>query len=472
LEPTQATAALGIALAIQGPTMNKPNVTMDDLYLKANLLVSGIDFGASELMSELIAARKVRPGNGLYNYNRSSEKELRPRAPPGCGTESSASSEPVLKVLGQSNIQAPNEVWWSFNGARMMAEVRSNPSSQYRVEWLDGSAKLVNKDTETTIGPVDFPVQYNFNWKRTSHGAKMGEVVHIMGENALRVYPDMTCLMDKPGIKCRFCGVLPERGPLTDIQIQENIYESIVAAQDEMAVDHIFMSTGAFYDSKTNDFYAGIIAAIRRALRNPHAEVLFALTPPPKQRLDQVSKLIDAGLTDVSFNLEAWDDARWDLSNPQNLGTFKVRRGKKDHFYGFELVIARLGRGAAKSNFVGGLDTVESFGRGVDYLLDLGVIPSMTVFYLTPGSDWSDNGVNPCVEHFNRDPAGFLVESYLTLAEKTCAAGMKPHWARSNRISALELDAFAYLLGDPEPPSRVDDRRRAAEMSAAQVGAM
>ncbi len=435
--------------------MNNRNVTLGDLYLKANFLVSGIDFGAPEVMGELIAARKVRPGNGLYNYNRSTEK----------GSEPNVSSERVLRVLGQSNIQAPNEVWWNFNGARMMAEVRSNPSSRYRVEWRDGVATLVNKDRETAIGPVDFPVQHSFNWNRTSHGTKMGEVVHIMGENALRIYPDMTCLMDKPGIKCRFCGVLPERGPLTDTQIQENIYESIVAAQAEMPVDHIFMSTGAFYDRQTNDFYAGVIAAICKALRNPHAEVLFALTPPPKEKLDQITKLIDAGLTDVSFNLEAWDDARWDLSNPANLGTFKVKRGKKDHLHGFELVVARLGRGAAKSNFVGGLDTVKSFGQGVDRLLELGVIPSMTVFYLTPGSDWSDNGVNPCVEHFKRDPAGFLVESYLTLAEKTLATGMKPHWARSNRISALEVDAFAYLLDDPEPPSRVDDRRRAAQVS-------
>jgi|GEM_PF-6872124 len=434
--------------------MNKPNVTLDDLYLKANLLVSGIDFGAPEVMSELIAARKVRPGNGLYNYNRTEKR-----------SESNVSSERVLKVLGQSNIQAPNEVWWNFNGARMMAEVRSNPSSRYLIEWRDGAATLVNKDTQTGIGPIDFPVQHSFNWNRTSHGKKMGEVVHIMGENALRIYPDMTCLMDRPGIKCRFCGVLPERGPVSDTEIQENICESIVAAQAEMPVDHIFMSTGAFYDWKTNEFYVGVIAAIRRALRNPYAEILFALTPPPKQRLDQVSKLIDAGLTDVSFNLEAWDDTRWDLANPLNLGMFKVKRGKKDHFNGFEHVIARLGRGAAKSNFVGGLDTVESFAQGVDRLLEWGVIPSMTVFYLTPGSDWSDNGVNPCVEHFKRDPAGFLVESYLTLAEKTLAVGMKPHWARSNRISALEVDAFAYLLGDPEPPSRVDDRRRAAQVS-------
>ena len=169
------------------------------------------------------------------------------------------------------------------------------------------------------------------------YGNAYGNIVHPMGKNAIKIYPDMTCLMDKPSINAVFCGTLPKRrqdhttgDSISDERLIEETILAVKAAQKAMPIDHIFMSTGAFYDIPKTKFCAEIIRSIRETLHNPNAEILFALTPPPINKLEQIDLLIDAGVSDLSFNLEAWDDTLWELSNTDaHLGTFKVKEERK-----------------------------------------------------------------------------------------------------------------------------------------------
>ncbi len=419
-------------------------VFIEDLRLKADLLVQGVDFTFPGLIDILYSENRVRPGNGLYNYHRTNGL--------------SKDNRHGLTILGQSNIRVPNEIVWNQNSYGMRSEVRSNPLSDYRIILEGNSYFLTKKSKDSFTLSVDFPVQKKFNFKETSYGSLVGEVVHIMGENALRVYPDMTCAMDKPGVKCSFCGVLPKRRSLSDSQIIDELKESLNHALSDMPVDHIFMSTGAFYDNERTDFYSKIIQTIKDNLKNPHAEILFALTPPKKSNHSMLEKLIESGLTDVSFNLEAWDDNLWDIKNCVNIGSFKIQMGKKDHFDGYNLVTNLLGPGSAKSNFVGGIEGLETFFEGADILLDLGVIPSMTVYYPTPGSEWVIKGIDPRHIDFKKDPINYLLSANIGLAERIKSRGFKPHWARRNRISGLEVDSYSYIVGDSNITSRVEDR--------------
>lgn len=433
--------------------------TLDDLLLKADLLLKGVDFSAPGLMECLCDERKLRSGTGLYNYHR--EKS----------SSATISFTPALNVLGQSNSKAPNELIFPDFGYPFRAEVRSTPDSPYRVVSTNNLFILENKCTGKAIYRVDFPVQEPFNFAPGPYGTHLGAVVHPMGKNALRIYPDMTCLMDQPGIKCRFCGTLPKRRThpgtgefLSDEMIIQEIRFGISEAQKDMPVDHIFMSAGAFYNVEKTRFYAQVIEMMRETLHNPWAEILFALTPPPPQRVRQLDLLVEAGVSDMSFNLEVWDPRRWDLSGSDfHIGEFKVRRGKKDHFSAFKYTVEMLGPGSAKSNFVGGLEEHETLFAGADLLLSLGVVPSLTVYYPTPGAEWVESGIDPTTEGFRSNPALFLVEAYLGLAERTRNAGLRPHWAPENRISGLEWDALAFISNDADIRSRVEDKVKANE---------
>lgn len=425
-------------------------LTYDELYLKADLLAEGVNFSEKRLLERLALEKKVRSGTGLYNYHR--------------GNVASVKGIPLLQVFGQQNLVAPNEICFVGYDYPYTAEVRSNPKSKYSVKSENGNFILYKGNDPLKI--IDFPVQPDFNFSPSPYGNLYGNVVHQMGVNALRVYPDMTCLMDKPGIKCQFCGTLPKRRidkttnlPISAERLIDEILTGISLAQEQMPVDHIFMSAGAFYDIETTKFYAELIRGMRSVLRNQHAEILFAVTPPPIAKVDQVDLLINAGASDLSFNLEAWDETMWDKSNKSgNLGQFKVGRGKKDHFAAYERTIDALGKGSAKSNFVGGVERIETLFQGFDHLLAIGVIPSITVFYPTPGAEWVVNGIDPRTDFFKDDPAAYLVEAYTGLAERMKQSGYKPHWAKQNRISGLEWDTYCSVLGDPTISSRVEDK--------------
>lgn len=428
----------------------------NDLLLKADLLIEGVNFTTPGLMDFLADNNMVRAGTGLYNYNRAA-KEL---AGKSCKEAQSS---------GQNRVQAPNEILFPGYIYPFAAEVRANPKSPYRIV-RDANHFLLQKH-ERDVAVIDIPRQHDYNFVLSPYGNPYGNIVHRMGVNALRVYPDMKCMMDKPGIKCRFCGTLPQRRkdsttgePISDERLLEELALAVTAAQKEMSVDNIFMASGAFYSEKETLFFAEIIKTIKGAMSNKNAEILFVLSPPPISNTRQLDSLIEAGATDLSFNLEVWDDKRWDLANTDyHIGKFKVSRGKKDHFAAFKYTLDRLGSGSAKSNFVGGLESHESLFKGFDELFAVGAVPSITIYYPTPGAEWVNKGIDPTHEDFRANPAEFIAEAYMGLAERNLKAGVKPHWGKENRISGLEWDAYCYLAKDGTITSRAEDRLAAAQ---------
>ena len=67
---------------------------------------------------------------------------------------------------------------------------------------------------------------------------------------------------------------------------------------------------------------------------------------------------------------------------------------------------------------MGGVENLDTLFQGFDVLLEQGVVPSITVFYPTPGAEWVEANIDPRVPAFREDAAAYLVEAYMGLAER------------------------------------------------------
>lgn len=385
------------------------------MLIKAGLLSEGIYF-PEEILNELREKGLIMPdGTGLFRYGRK---------------------------------DSPNEMIIIFKDETYRVEVRplfNNDKSNFVLHKENGGFFIEDRLTGVKLS-VQFPLLPSYMAERTKNNVLMGTVMKPMGINWLRIYPDMRCdFAQKLEARCGFCGGIYKKADygLDDIE------ETIERAQKDMSISGIFMSTGAFKDKKRIEFYAEVIKTIRKLLPS---EIIFSLAPQINDECVRILYKAGSPNISLSYNLEVFDDSRWDTQDVNCLGIAKATLGKEFYMKAYDIAIKIGGRGNHKSNFVIGLESLDSLRNGVSNLSQIGVISSGTVYYPTPGSLWekmmkTDKNFYPLVSEFKDSLTRrqFIVDSYIIMAQVMAAYKLKPSWDRTSRISGLEWQAYDYL---------------------------
>jgi hypothetical protein len=103
-------------------------------------------------------------------------------------------------------------------------------------------------------------------------------------------------------------------------------------------------------------------------------EILVYTTPPSDPR--QVDKIFAAGADRISCSVEIWDEKIAKIVMPG-----KMRfTGRKRHLDCLQYIAEKYGPGKACSNFLIGVEPVESCLAGAEYLASLGVVPIASVW--------------------------------------------------------------------------------------------
>ncbi len=397
--------------------MNK-QALYDFMFLKAGLLAEGAYF-SPEILETLKAAGKITDGTGLFKYH--------------------------------NQDYAPNEFLLSYAGEIYRIEVRQKDSAEhtsFSVTQVDNAFFLFDRLTGCTY-PVAFPDLPSFEGTCTSSGKPIREIIRPMGPDFVRTDPDLRCEFASREERCRFCkATYVERLNIKNIS---DIVEAFQQAKLEMDIVGVFMSTGAFSNAPRTQFFADVIRIIRKEL--PSQQIVFALAPQvDRGNLNMLFESSNGNLI-LSFNLEAYDSRRWDANSPLCMGLGKTRRGRDFYFQAYNLALNIGGPGSVKSNFVLGLESLESLAEGVNRLAAMGVFSTGTIFYPTPGSFWqklmdTEPSFSPTVREFanHRSRREFAIQAYLILAEAALKHGLPLSWNRESRISGLEWQARDYLL--------------------------
>lgn len=223
----------------------------------------------------------------------------------------------------------------------------------------------------------------NPNAKRISKSGLLFEDISYMGHDRLRIYYRNGCWYKERGIGCQFCDIDNSIIPLPI----EDIKEVIDFYLEEPSLQHYLIGGGSdsSFDSMTK------ILEITKYIRAKCNKPIYLMMTPP-DNLDTLHMLHAAGITEVAFNLEVFNRMLAKKYMPGKgsipLDYYEVAFREAVRIWG--------NKGAVRSMMIVGLESKESFLRGIEYLCTLGVAPILSLLkpiastplhYLLPPSD-------------------------------------------------------------------------------------
>lgn len=191
--------------------------------------------------------------------------------------------------------------------------------------------------------------------------------ITYLGNDRLRVFHRAGCYFKDRGIGCGFCDVPKDERIFT----QEDIFQALDAYCDNSQIRHYLIGGGS---SSPDDDFAEI-EAITRHIRDFSGKPIYLMSLPP-QDITVLSKLRDAGITQVAFNLEVFDR---ELARRYMPGKGAIPLSTYEN--AFRAATELWGRrGDVRTIFVVGLETADSLLRGITYVAQMGVSPILSLF--------------------------------------------------------------------------------------------
>ncbi|MGE0192123.1 MAG: radical SAM protein [Planctomycetota bacterium] len=231
---------------------------------------------------------------------------------------------------------------------------------------------------------VALPPQPRFREATTTRGRRMGSI-GVMQGTYLGVYFGPTCANWKSPARdiCRFCSVGDNvaSGDETTDKTVEDVVETALAARDELGITFVHVNGG--YDDRGSYVarYVPLVEALRR-----RTGLLVGLQIPPLSSVEAYRALARAGVDNLSLCFELWDEARFGEVCPG-----KARRTPLAAFRdALAWCVRDVGFATVNGEMIAGLESVASSRAAVDWLVELGAVPTVCVFRPVVGTPLQD----------------------------------------------------------------------------------
>lgn len=286
----------------------------------------------------------------------------------------------------------------------------NTPQSPFRLTISAGGTPCLTHGEEW-ITEVSFPPATALFEQTTSRGVPFAELAALQGWDVLALGYLWPCVYAKARLACKFCHC----GNHTQEGLVAGRTDDIVAtAQDvaeiihygvnvEKSVRHIQITAGSTFNASAEiDRYVAVLRAVDNLVgrENIPGELLIYTTPPKDPR--EIDKLFAAGVGRVLCDMEAWSEEILGQIAPAKARWIGAQRALDTLLY-----IARThGPNRACSEFVTGVEPVESVLAGAEFLASHGVVPIPSIWFRhgTPEPGFS---VEPGLEYFRQLRLGF-----------------------------------------------------------------
>ncbi len=344
---------------------------MNESYLKAKILCNGVTFTDKALQYAIDNNAKTQ--NLVYN------------AP-----------------IGSENIR-PQELFIKHDdGYEVVAScVAPNGENSIIIDVQDNSLIGIVENSIVENISIEFVKEPKYYSKILSSGDIAKKYVSSCGYDELNILPWKGCAISKT---CLFCGVnqivkenKSDSFNAFDISNKEqwkekkDVYlpqlkEAIINALDDECFKehmHVIIISG---DLSTNaldlqtQIYAEISSHIYELVGKISTEGIIAVMMPPKN-LNLIDELYKNGVRKLVYNLEVGDPKLFNKYCPG-----KSELGYNHILTALEYAIKVFGKGNVWSNFVLGLEPIESILTINKVLLEKGIVPSANVLHLDKGN--------------------------------------------------------------------------------------
>jgi hypothetical protein len=230
----------------------------------------------------------------------------------------------------------------------------------------------------------------DFYKKSTSSGIPFVEIGKIYGSYLL-LSPIVNCEFLTQGLACQYCDV--EGRPKKDRSIDE-ILETVKIATQERGIENVCLNVG-FANSEDGGIkrLAPYIKAIRK-----HFDTLVCVQAQPPKTNQWINKTYALGVDSIAYNLEVFDSELFSKVAPGKMKLVSRSR----YLEALAWAAKVFPSGAVVSNLIVGLEPSSSTIKGINYLVSIGVIPTLPIYRsTTTGSDADNPEINEIVKIFS-----------------------------------------------------------------------
>ena len=255
------------------------------------------------------------------------------------------------------------------------ASGRLNKWTPYAIVVENGKPVLCNeKEPLAEITFYEQPVHPVLE-QQLSTGEKVKGILTIDPHGQIDVSYSAECSLKDNGEDCLFCSInVREREPeRVLIKNPRQIAEAYDIVRQAGYGNHFKISGGFVPERREVEYYIDVVEAIREKYSKFKG---VAVIGAPAD-LSILPKYKEAGYTDLSHNLEVWDKNLFGHICP---GKSKRNGGWQHWVDSLVAAVDVFGKGHVHSNFVGGLDTMDGFLDGIEFLSSKGVVAHFGMF--------------------------------------------------------------------------------------------
>lgn len=275
--------------------------------------------------------------------------------------------------------------------------------SPYKIIFLNRQLWLTYYGEKVCTVRIEFADQTAK--KFTSKGIPVSRMC-LLATDRLRLQNSDFCTFKEKGIPCRFCEA-EYRNIVFDT---EDIIEAVDMYFDEaeLGFRHILVGGLSNHIGKEKDAICRIVRHIKE-----RADLPVYLMCLPSLEVRDIEEYVEAGVTEIGFNIEIFDREAARRYMPGK-GFIPLERYRA----GLEKAVELLGnKGAVRSAFILGLESMESLLAGVEYVCRLGVAPILSVFRPIPFTE---------MENVNPPENEWILEAYEKIEVICEKYGLKP----------------------------------------------
>ena len=258
----------------------------------------------------------------------------------------------------------------------------SDMTTDFRVELHGGVPVLLHKGME--VCEVSFMPKTEFFSQKPSSGMPFIGNAVLQGCNWVAFQCLWPCEYAFAGHSCQFCfsggqfEALAKRGKaMPFIPSPQDVVEVVSYAIENDGVDSVQITGGSTVKSEDEERH---ITAYMTALSEQpgrdkiEGEILLYITPPENRAV--IDRYFELGADRIACSLEVWDDRLAVEIMPGK----RVFTTKERYLDALTYIAEKHGPGKAFSNFIIGLEPLETLREGAAYLAERGIIPSASVW--------------------------------------------------------------------------------------------
>jgi uncharacterized radical SAM superfamily protein len=246
---------------------------------------------------------------------------------------------------------------------------------------------VLHRDDLGRVCTLDLSPRPTWYDDQTTTGKPMTRVGSLQG-TYLGVYPSKVCeyWLEKPKEQCRFCSVGLNLGADdADEKSVQEVLEVALKAREQSGITYVDFNTGHY----EGDTYLDILEPYIRTIKEKTG-LLVGVQTPPHHDLKRYNELRKMGVNRVSFCFEIYNREKFIEVCPGKHRQYGLDRYLEAIEY-CATKVPPTGRGfepwVTNGEIIAGLEPPEDSIRAIDWITDVGAVPTVCVFRPLVGTD-------------------------------------------------------------------------------------